>query len=707
MRVLISGGMHTNNIIKGIEKKFVSTGVEFLVVPFIEDIESIYARGDYFDRAIIIEQSWTADNQDTDEMSWRRKINQFATNCGARLTNGMSFVFLAQTTEQGAIAYEEIFEIQDYSAVVVKAPRYKTSFFTSLINCDLGDFPPEILYTIESDPGYSPETDYDPGYGTDTGDYGTGDYIQEPQIPSGDIPDWDGTGLDPDYGGEYNPGFTEGPGFVEDPNYGGDYNPGFETYPDLDSNDPYANESGWGADDNDTTNQDNIGENDMFKIGKDRRANYQGQDIAEEYPGEEFSIPQNEPEQVSDIPYAGDSYRREPANDPYGNDPYGNDPYGNDPYGNDPYGNDPYGNNQSGNDQSGNDPYGNDPYGNNQSGNDPYGNGNYSGDPYGNNTGDNNYGYGGDPYNQDTGYGNGADVNSDYGNNREVDRVNMSDSQIKAALQAFASRGNSIVVTGCGGCGTSTVAFNLANTLCNLGYSVLLVDMDTMGRTQSYISKDNYDSMDADGANLIAAVNSSTGMNAHMAIVRQGFHLLSMGIGGDLAEPDKLIHKQKLMRFTSAAKNGHNFVIYDIPFKYATDFFSEVIHMCDNIVLTVDASNWGVTKTMINMCNIQSDEIQDAMFNRAQLLFNRYKGNNKFFGKKVRNIRNVPKEMDHKVSELIGEEPEFYFKDMHIAGVINEDPEFETGWYSRKHFSDVKKGQQIFIDLIKSIVLNA
>ena len=414
----------------------------------------------------------------------------------------------------------------------------------------------------------------------------------------------------------------------------------------------------------------------MFKLGKDARANYQGHDIAEEYPREEFDIHQDEPEQVFDMPYTGDSYYKENNNNPYNDNQYGNDTYGNDPYGNDPYGNDPYGN----------DPYGNDPYGT---------------DPYGVNAGNN------DPYNQGAGYGVEPDTNSDYGNNREVDRVNMSDAQVKAALQAFASRGNSIVVTGCGGCGTSTIAFNLANTLCNLGYSVLLVDMDTMGRTQSYISKDNYDSMDADGSNLIAAVNSSTGMNAHMAIVRQGFHLLSMGIGGDLAEPDKLIHKQKLMRFTSAAKNGHNFVIYDIPFKYATDFFSEVIHMCDNIVLTVDASNWGVTKTMINMCNIQSDEIQDAMFNRAQILFNRYTGANKFFGKKIRNIRNVPKEMDHKVAELIGEEPEFYFKDMHIAGVVNEDPEFEAGWYSRKHFSDVKKGQQIFIDLIKSIVLNA
>ena len=60
-----------------------------------------------------------------------------------------------------------------------------------------------------------------------------------------------------------------------------------------------------------------------------------------------------------------------------------------------------------------------------------------------------------------------AMVNSGNDNNK-VD-VNY----IKQQLRPFASRGNSIVVTGCGGCGTSTVAYNLANIINQLGYCAI------------------------------------------------------------------------------------------------------------------------------------------------------------------------------------------------------------------------------------------
>ena len=60
--------------------------------------------------------------------------------------------------------------------------------------------------------------------------------------------------------------------------------------------------------------------------------------------------------------------------------------------------------------------------------------------------------------------------------------------------------------------------------------------------------------------------------------------------------------------------------------------------------------------------------------------------------------------MDGKVEELLGEESEYYFSEMHIAGTINEDPDFENGWYESAQYSDTKKGQTIFGDLLVSIV---
>ena len=290
-------------------------------------------------------------------------------------------------------------------------------------------------------------------------------------------------------------------------------------------------------------------------------------------------------------------------------------------------------------------------------------------------------------------------------NTANVKKSKVNVNTIKEQLKPFASRGNSIVVTGCGGCGTSVVAYNLANILNQLGYTVLLVDMDTEGRTQSYISKTNYDSMEPDGANLMSAVNSSNGISAQESIVKQGFHLLTMGLGTDTAPVSELLHKEKLSRFVNLAKTSHNFVIYDIPFNSATGFLSEITYMTDNLVLVADASNWGITKMMLNVCNISVDDMQDTIFSRAQLVFNRYRNLTKVLGKKVRTGVDITKVIDMKVQELIGEDPGFHFEDLHIAGIINDDPDIENGWFENLQYSDTAKGQAIFLELVEHIVL--
>ena len=622
MKVLVAGGEHSQNIINSIRKKFESGGIDFVTVKYIDEIKDIYSRGEYFDRAVIIEQSWTQDGRDGNESSWRIKLSDFAEDCSKRIRPGMSFVFLTPENNSASIVYEETFKIQGNSIVVVKKGPYNISFFASLVRCDFAQFPDSLVYKPES-------------YDVDTAEPAE-EVPAEPAEPQYDnTENWEvdmsgGDSYEVDLGSEGGYGQFDVPDFsseqIDETSdlESGDYTS--DGYDQLDGDEGYGQLGGEGY--------DQLGDEGYDQVGG----------------GYDTEVPLEDYEQPSDdCGYNGEEFT-EPSYEPEGYDIPAEEPYDQD--------------------------YGPIP-----------------GEPEYGPKYDEDYG---DPYEKE---------DEEYKGNEEVERVNMSDAQMKAALQAFASRGNSIVVTGCGGCGTSTIAFNLANTLCNLGYSVLLVDMDTKGRTQSYISKDNYDSMDTDGANLMAAVNSSTGIDAHVAVVRNGFHLLSMGIGGDIAPADKLLHKQKLLRFTSSAKNGHEFIIYDIPFDTASDFAAEVIHMCDNLVLVVDASNWGVTKTMMQMCNIDSDDLQQAFFSRAQIVFNRYRGVNKFFGKKVKNMRAVTRAMDDKVVELIGEEPEYYFKDMYIAGVVKDNTEFESGWYARKQFSDTKAGQPIFIELVKNILL--
>lgn len=669
MKVLICAGSKTQKITQSIKAKYSQKGVDFIEVNKIEDIPSIYPRGEYFDRAIIVDSGWTDDSNDSSEMSWRTKIDSFAEDCTRHARPGMSIVFMARSKEMAAIAYEETLRVRYYSLVVFAEPPYTVKFFTSLVATSFDAFPSEIIYTDETDEhAEEPETNDAESYAEDDYNshvsFGIEDY-NDPSINGQDANVDEGYEVPFEYGGNAGePTEFDDMGAGEDDGY---------------------NSEGYPVDDYNTSEPE--ASLDDSEMG-----------YSEEYDHNGYKIDQ------SDYGTEPDGYD---ANDEYGAEAdYGADhDYGDPEYDEQPdYNGEAY--HTEGYEQRG---FGPDDYEPEQPDENDYGSGSYSNEDYSDSGYEKEY-YESDSYNSPS-YSSGQD---DYISHRgyeeqeeeeQVQRVDMSDKQIKAALQAFASKGNSIVVTGCGGCGTSTVAYNLANTLCNLGYTVLLVDMDTMGRTQSYISKDNYDSMEPDGSNLMAAVNSSVGINAHISIVRQGFHLLSMGIGGDIASVDKLLHKQKLLRFATTAKNDHNFVIYDIPFDDATDFASEILYMCDNLVFVIDASNWGATKSMMRVCNISSDETQEIFFHRAQVVFNRVRGCNKFFGKKVKNLKMVLREMDNKIVDLIGDEPDFYFKNMHYAGEIMEDPEFETGWYSRKQFSDTKKGQPIFIELVKRILL--
>ena len=279
--------------------------------------------------------------------------------------------------------------------------------------------------------------------------------------------------------------------------------------------------------------------------------------------------------------------------------------------------------------------------------------------------------------------------------------------KVRNNLRPFAARGNAIVVTGFGGCGTSTVAYNLANIVNQLGYTALLIDCDVKGRTQNYISRVNYESMDTDGANLMSAVNSSTGLNNQVSILKSGFHLLTMGIGADIGSVDKLLHRDKLNRFINNCKASHEFVIYDIPFEDATNFFSEVTYAADNIVCVTDMSTWGITKMMLGICNVPSEDMQDALFNRAQIVFNKERGNGiqKLFGQRVTSVTQLMQTVDKQVYDLIGDDPGFYFDHLTVSGIIKDDPAIENCWFENVQYSDTKRGQGIFLELLNSIVL--
>ena len=847
MRVLLSGGKKTYNIIDGIRKKFTTSGDDFVVIEYLDDILDMFNRGDYFDKAVIIEQSITRDGAITDEMQIRQRINKFSIDISKKVHKS-NYVFLSQDQDIASMIYDEILPIANDSAVVFMKPPYKATFFADLIVKEAADLPrewvfePELAVPEMEDLGFD-STDTNEEIDTTDMDLG----MDLPEMPTNDIFGGDEYSIEDNQGRisdnlGINEGFeAENIGVPEDlenlldgtnqeyteentdnnSGFGNNFEGGFE--------DSFSDEQGpWNENEQNSWQGDNAGflqdapiETDVMEPIKqsEELPDYTEQqdnasfipgfdDVNDDFNNGEYIGTQADSFDNLDIDsqnqtFEGDGFtdtQEENFSDMYSDQSQGqgfsNDMYSNQ---NQDFSGDMYEDSQGQNfddsmyngqsqgfDEDMYDGVQQDTYGNTEQGqfsDDMYDTEQmqdsmqgFSGDMYGNEQQDEyqttmeNDMYNGNPVGFDQqSYDQAAmiaaaaagatamaanNLNNQVqqptmqvqkkkglrglfskGQNSQAQYQNMAnqlntaqpvqswqqDTQamvnsgndnnkvdvnyIKQQLRPFASRGNSIVVTGCGGCGTSTVAYNLANIINQLGYTVLLVDMDTEGRAQSYISKTNYDSMEPDGANLMSAVNSSNGISAQESIVKQGFHLLTMGLGTDTAPVSELLHKEKISRFVNLAKTSHNFVIYDVPFSSATGFLSEITYMTDNLVLVADASNWGITKLMLNVCNISLDDMQDTIFSRAQLVFNRYRNLTKLLGKKVRTGVDITKVVDMKVQELIGEDPGFHFEDLHIAGIINDDPEIENGWFDNVQYSDTPKGQAIFLELLEHIVL--
>lgn len=807
MKVLLSGGVKTENIVTSIEKKFQASGDEFLVVQFLDDINEIFVRGDNFDKAIITEQSITREYSIKDEMTIRNRVSNFVEECLNR-SGKYSYIFLTQNEKLAEMIHEEILPILQCSNVVLYTKKYTVSFFTTIIRSDVKQLPKDIVYVpkpiedvVETgeqieDVGISDEdmesSEYNP-YVIDTSMDITS------QIFNTDVPgisdDARVTGIDIDSGDGI---FVD----IDESELEGIRNYGESTMEPMGQTDgTYMDESVMepmeSMDDTymDESYNDYIPEDTVKKskalptvdvpvatddfIGSDTMDESMNMGMTEQ---NDYSFIDETLQGNLDAPLEGFDDDTS-SNDNYMDDSMYNPIYNQAPSMDSGFDESFYG----GNDQSGNDSSADMNMGTGMGegmgagmamgtaagmamgmeigqNNGPsladelYGMTDnrptmqFSGEDYGVPEADNteydknideqvynpddpfnstdyaNMGNGGNQANmlqqtQQQGTKKKGLLGGLFGkkhNNVAAEPVeqtrieettskestsNSTVKKVREALKPFAARGNSIMVTGCGGCGTSVIAMNLANIISQLGYTVLLVDFDTESKAQSYISKLQYESMDPEGSNLISAVNSSVGVTGQVTVVKSGFNLLTMGMASDSVTLEESIHKEKINRFANVVKSSYNFVIYDAGFKNVTGFLSELTYISDNIVMVTDASNWGVTKMMLAMCNIADDDIQSTLFTRAQILFNKYRNTNRILGNKVRTCADITKVMDKKVMELMGEVQDCSFEEMHIAGIINDDIRFEDGWFEKVQYSDTEKGQKIFLEVIERIVL--
>ena len=763
MNVLVVGGSRTAKTVQVMEKNLGSSGVNMMTENYIEDVQNVYNRGDSFDKLIVIEQAWTHNGQYNFQQEipdgfggtiyLRDMLISFIQNLSSRYVNGQQFVFLTASDEAAEIIQNEIVHMYGYATVVVMPKPISVKFMVDLVLKDVSAYDPQILYHPQEISGEEEEgvdtQGFQDGFDMQDQGYRADGYDNFDQQPNPEFtpdmgesfdydPNFDTQGGDPFSQGQGGDPFNQGQGVDQfdqgaDPfnqGQGGDpFNQGGDQFdqgvdPFSQGGDPFSQQGQ---------------EPDPF-AGGDQEGYDEYQDTNNGYGADDDQLQVNSGGQTVEIPNDMYGYGNEPYTEQQA-DPYAQGQEYSDPYGNqmDPYGShgqpDPF----SGQDDSykqAADPFASqdmmDPYAQPtqpqgqkqkpkiQSG--LFGKGknsqqqqvaeqepilNPQQNPYADeqpwNPGQQNVyneEYVGNPYEDSE-----PDIRDNIDSNvRVLTDINLNDSA--KLFAAFANRGNSIMVTGAPGAGTQTVAFQLANLLRLMNYNVLLVDFDVKGRQQTYISQANYNATDHDESRLVQAVNSTQGINQYIAIAAQNLHLLNLGLDIDDKPIEQIIQKNRVMKFANQAKNGHNFVIYDVPFDFAAGHLEDITTMADNIVIVQDSSTWGSMKTLLYMMNVGDDAILETLFGKAQILFNRYRNFPKILGEKIRRPEDILKAMDKQLTDLVGADIGYSFRGIHVCGCIPYIPQFEEGWLGKDkaQWTATKEGQATFVEILKKIV---
>lgn len=282
----------------------------------------------------------------------------------------------------------------------------------------------------------------------------------------------------------------------------------------------------------------------------------------------------------------------------------------------------------------------------------------------------------------------------------EVDKANF-----KKTLDLFANRGTMFLVTGTHGSGATTVGFNLANTLSRLGYKTLVIDCDSEIKSMSFASKEIYESMEPSASCLREAINGNN-ISDFVTIVRPNFHVLCDGIASDTYQFDREIHKDRFTNFAIKLKQTYQFVVFAMSSKLAVDYCEDITYMCDDIIYTIQANKYGITKALLDLCNIDSDAMQRQMFQKSSILYNQMDRLNDLYGYKVKNPKDIATCMDKYLYDLVGDAADdLKFSKMKLLGYIPDiDNYMSQGLFNGKCWSDTEAGRNTYIGVLKSIL---
>lgn len=273
-------------------------------------------------------------------------------------------------------------------------------------------------------------------------------------------------------------------------------------------------------------------------------------------------------------------------------------------------------------------------------------------------------------------------------------------------LALYRNRGAMLVFTGSPGTGKTMIAGNMANLLCKMGYSVCVLDLDTIGKGQVYLNLDIADMVHSrmnDSSNNVGALNSSgTDFSRYLDVVRPGLHMITSSLGSDSIRPDEVVNNRQFNRLIHELTSAYNFVIVDVQFQDLKSQFTDFIDSADSLIFVEEATTHGMVNFMLNLTNVEDEALQSVIFHRGNLILNREDGMNTFLGRKVDDTNKLLQAIDEVVAQLTGSDAEFHFADLKVSGVIPYNKNFEPFWYSKSYVSDTANGEKMFQDLLQA-----
>lgn len=291
-------------------------------------------------------------------------------------------------------------------------------------------------------------------------------------------------------------------------------------------------------------------------------------------------------------------------------------------------------------------------------------------------------------------------------NRNEVKSSMTSDIKLKQLMDVFAKRGNIMVVTGSPGAGTTTVGFNLATEINKLGYRVLFVDFDTEYKDCAIMTKSCRESIGTEPY-LRHAINGKN-IQDNAAVIKKGLHVIADGVACDTYKFEDCISQDNLVDFAIKGRDKYHFIIYSISSKLATGYCKDLMYISDDVIWVADTSQNGILKTILDFCNLEDDKVQQFMFSKAEIVFNRTGRIKGLFGRKVASTNKIQGIMDSYVAELIGAENlDSKFSDIKMVGDIPYlADEFDKSLYSGISYAETPDGSKLFSSIIGNILAN-